>query len=177
MATSLLPSTLRVWFETLFPEWSLPSRLVLKICKVDWDEEFKAEKATYKDLKDLQGVLIPKYYGELSHNGTRACLLSDIGGACMATPAGAVLTMADFKDMMTGTLTALVEFGMLPDDTKLDNFHLVGDKVMAVDLEMVCKVTSRESVATEVASVRDCLVKQYAANQRCFWEDGKIQQV
>nr|UUW39084.1 hypothetical protein [Epichloe sp. LpTG-3]UUW39102.1 hypothetical protein [Epichloe sp. LpTG-3] len=176
IATSLLPSALRMWLRASFPEWSLPSCLVLKKCKVGWDEEFEAEKATYKHLEQLQGILIPEYYGEVRHGGTRACLLSDIGGACMATPAGAMLAMTEFRDMITATLTTLAEFGVLPDDTKLDNFHLVGDKVMAVDLETVSKVTSKEDVAAEVASVRDCLARQYAANQRCFWDDGQLQQ-
>lgn len=165
-----------MWLRASFPEWSLPSRFVLKKCKVGWDEEFEAEKAAYEHLKQLQGVLIPEYYGEARHNGTRACLLSDIGGACMATPAGAVLAMTEFRDMITTTLTTLAEFGVLPDDIKLDNFHLVGNKVMAVDLETVSKVTTKEDVDTEVASVRDCLARQYAANQRCFWEDGHLQQ-
>ncbi|KAK2592646.1 hypothetical protein QQS21_009645 [Conoideocrella luteorostrata] len=54
--------------------------------------------------------------------------------------------MAAVQDMMTATSTALAEFGVLPDD-----IHLFGDKVMIVELEMVAKVTLRESVATEVA--------------------------
>ncbi|GAB0137265.1 hypothetical protein EsDP_00005538 [Epichloe bromicola] len=67
--------------------------------------------------------------------------------------------------MITATLTTIAEFGVLPDDIKLDNFHLVGDKVMAVDLETVSKVTSKECVATEVASVRDILARH---NLGCY---------
>ncbi|OAA41680.1 sulfate permease II [Metarhizium rileyi] len=107
----------------------MPSRLALKTHKKGWDEEFEVEKSTYAAMKDLQGIRIPKYYGELKYNGTRAILLSDIGGACIGDPAGAILGREEFRRMMNEALTDLARFGVLPDDIRLENFHLVDEPV------------------------------------------------
>jgi hypothetical protein len=53
--------------------------------KDGWDEGFEMEKATYERLACLQGLVIPRYYGEVQCEGTLALVLSDIGGACVAT--------------------------------------------------------------------------------------------
>ncbi|KAM7209877.1 hypothetical protein V8F06_014742 [Rhypophila decipiens] len=54
--------------------------------KEGWEEEFHMEKAAYARLRPLQGIVIPEFLGEVRCDKTRAILLSDIGGACLATP-------------------------------------------------------------------------------------------
>ncbi|KAH6628907.1 hypothetical protein F5144DRAFT_605015 [Chaetomium tenue] len=92
----LLPRVAQVWFQSCFHEWALPGQLVLKKQKDGWDEEFETEKATYAKLVPLQGVVIPRCFGQLRYEGTRALLLSDIGGVCLATPEGGLLDLGDF---------------------------------------------------------------------------------
>ena len=58
--------------------------IILKVQKSGWDEEFDTEKAAYEKLKRLQGRVIPICYGQAQYEGTRALILSDIGGACIA---------------------------------------------------------------------------------------------
>ncbi|KAG8405523.1 hypothetical protein J3458_022172 [Metarhizium acridum] len=141
-----------------------------------WDEEFETEKSTYEKIKSLQGVRIPRYYGESKYNGTRAILLSDIGGACIGDPAGAIWDVQEFRRMMRDALTDLARFGVLPDDIGLENFHLVGDKVMAVDFEMVYDKFSEEDPAREVESLTTWLARLYAGRQNDFLEHGKIEE-
>lgn len=93
----LLPRPAQVWFQSCFPEWALPGQLVLKKQKDGWDEEFETEKAMYAKLAPLQDVVIPRCFGQLRYEGTRALLLSDIGGVCLATPEGGLLDLGDFR--------------------------------------------------------------------------------
>ncbi|KYK56286.1 Protein kinase-like domain protein [Drechmeria coniospora] len=171
---TLLPSPWLARCKASFPEWSLPSCLVVKKHKDGWDEEFEAEKATYAKLASLQGIVIPECYGEIRYCGARALLLSDIGGACLATPAGALLDEATFCRIMHDALTTLTRFGVLQEDRKLDNFHLVGDAVMVVDLESMSEGLSDEEFASDVASTVKWLARFYKTNQHCFLEDGFI---
>jgi hypothetical protein len=105
--------------------------------KDGWEEEFGSEKATYARLRSLQGIVIPEFLGEVRYENTRALLLSDIGGECLATPQGALLEVADFRRMPFQALTALSQFGILQVDEKVENLHYVRDKIMVVDWEMV----------------------------------------
>lgn len=47
----------------------LPDRIVLKIPKPNWDDEFANEKYIYNKLSRLQGHTIPVYYGEATYDG------------------------------------------------------------------------------------------------------------
>ncbi|KAK0701107.1 hypothetical protein B0T21DRAFT_379317 [Apiosordaria backusii] len=165
----------RAWFGSFFPEWNLPSRVVLKKEKKGWEEEFEMEKATYARLRPLQGTVIPKFLGELRCDNTRALLLSDIGGVCLATPEGALLEVADFRRMLYQALTAVSQFRILQEDIKLDNFHHIGDKIMVVDLERVSEEPlSDEQLDLGIKYAVDSLAARYEDNQFCFWEDGLI---
>lgn len=175
MIVSLLSSQLRSWFDSAFPEWSLPSQVILKTQKEGWDEEFEMEKATYTKLRPLQGVIITKFLSEVRYNGVRALLLSDVGGACLATPEGALLELAEFRRMLAQALTALSHFAILHHDVKLDNFHVARDRIMVVDLERVSDgPLSDEYLEVGIESAVDSLARHYESNQYCFWEDGLI---
>lgn len=163
---------MRDWFETRFPEWNLPSRLVLKKYKEGWDEEFDQEKATYESVKPLQGIVLPHYYGELRYEGTRALLLSDIGGDNLTTPQASVFQEAELFRMLRAAFLALMSFNIVQGDLKLDNFHVVGDKIMAVDLEQVYK--PGEDIARQSDHEAEFLLMSYRENQRAFLQDGNI---
>ncbi|TWU73408.1 hypothetical protein ED733_003575 [Metarhizium rileyi] len=177
IGVSLLPLPLRALVEKFFPEWNMPSRLALKTHKKGWDEEFEVEKSTYAAMKDLQGIRIPKYYGELKYNGTRAILLSDIGGACIGDPAGAILGREEFRRMMNEALTDLARFGVLPDDIRLENFHLINGEVMIIDFEMVRKCDSKEDSIREVEHLTDWLAKLYEGRQQDFLNRAMIAKI
>ncbi|KAL6411782.1 hypothetical protein AUP68_04159 [Ilyonectria robusta] len=83
------------------------------------------EVIAYEKLRALQGITIPRWYGEMEYDGTRALILSDIGGDCLATPEGAVLDEKDLHPLLYQALSSLTNLGVSHDDTKLDNFHLV----------------------------------------------------
>lgn len=169
------PPTIRAWFESSFPEWNLPSQVILKKEKDGWDKEFEMEKTTYTKLRPLQGTVIPKFFGELKYNDARALLLSDIGGVCLATPEGALLEVDDFRRMLRQALTALSQFGIVHGDEKLDNFHLTRDKIMVVDLERVNEEPlSDEQLDFGVKCTVEHLSYFYESNQYVFWEDGLI---
>jgi hypothetical protein len=158
-----------------FPEWNLPAQLILKRQKEGWEEEFETEKAAYAKMQPLQGVVIPRCFGELRYDNTRALLLSDIGGACLATPTGSLLEIPELRRLLRDTLTALAQFRILQDDVKLDNFHVVGDRIMAVDFERLQNQDMPEDeIAVDVEGTIQWLARLYEGNQYCFWEDGFI---
>ncbi len=173
--THLFPSPIRSWIESRFPEWSLPRRLILKKQKEGWDEEFETEKETYTKLRPLQGTVIPRYFGELRYEGKRAILLSDIGGACLATPEGLLLEMDDFRRMMYEATEALARFGIVHDDIKLDNYHVTGDKIMVLDLERMSEdLTGHQHLDQLVKGTVDQLAKRYEHTKYWHWKDGQI---
>ncbi|KAL2160782.1 hypothetical protein VTH06DRAFT_979 [Thermothelomyces fergusii] len=173
---SFLPSSAKGWFEWLFPEWCLPSQVIFKKYKDGWDEEFQSERKAYARLKPLQGIVVPKLYGELTYHepfsSRRALLLSDIGDACVATAEGALLSVPDFRRQLHQTLTTLSHFKVYQDDVKLDNFHLVGDKIVMVDLERL----QGENVSYEIGvdGTVKWLADLYEDHQYCLWKDGHI---
>ncbi|KAH0592312.1 hypothetical protein MHUMG1_09925 [Metarhizium humberi] len=170
VAVDLLPPLLRGWFEKCFPEWSLPNRLVLKACEDGWDQEFQIEKSAYATWKSLQGIRIPRYFAELMYRGIKAILLSDIGGARVGEPAGALLDKEEFRRLIKDTLSDLAQLGALPYDNRLENLHIVGDKIMAVDFEMVDEVAS----ASQIQYLTDWLAELYGNRQQDLLNSGTI---
>lgn len=49
------------------------------------------------------------------------------------------------------SLTDIAGFGVLPNDRRLENFRLVGKRVMVVDFEMVRKLDTQEDANKQVA--------------------------
>ncbi|KAI8678817.1 hypothetical protein NCS55_00604200 [Fusarium keratoplasticum] len=156
----ILPSVLSSRILSSHPEWALPRHFVFKKQKEYWESEFELEKAAYEMLRPLQGRFIPICFGQIDYDDTRALLMSDIGGACLATPEGAILRHDELQPLLEETLTALVNMGVSHDDLKLDNFHLVeddrgGDRIMAVDLERVDMGLSEKQAAFAVKCAVD----------------------
>lgn len=144
---------------------------MLKVCKDGWDQEFEIEKSAYNTWKSLQGIRILRYFGELKYKGTKAILLSNIGGACVGEPVGALLDKEEFRRLIKDTLSDLAQFGALPDDTRLENFHIVGDKMMAVDFEMIDEVAS-----AKIEDLTDWLAELYGNRRQDLLNSGKIEE-
>lgn len=178
MLLSYFPAVIACWLRKNLREWCLPESIVLKAAKDGWDEEFEREKATYEYLQPLQGVTIPRYYGCLDYEGKKALVLSNIGGACLATPEGAVLDERDLRELVMEALTALTSMGVAYDDTKLDNFHLVTDngrdKIMIVDLEIVDQSLSEDDLAFTTECEMNHLIRLYRMHLDCLQHDGHL---
>jgi hypothetical protein len=170
---SLIPNPLRRWFELGFPEWFLPNIVVIKMEK-GWSEEFDIEKIAYDLLKPVQGIRVPKHYGELVCNGTRARLLSVLGGQCIAKPERALLAAAELEPRLFELLTALAEHGVVQDDVKLDNFLVHCNNVQAVDFETVNLNLSELDAAFMVKCLVRHLMDHYREHERCLVFDGYL---
>ncbi|KAK3363174.1 hypothetical protein B0T25DRAFT_587189 [Lasiosphaeria hispida] len=171
---SCLPHPIRIWLGSWFPEWNLPPRTVLKKRKEGWDEEFNAEKANYAKLRPLQGVVIPRLFGELVYDSEKTLLLSNIGGPCLSTPEGALLELDDLRQMLRQALTATSHFRILQDDVRLDNFHFINGKIMVVDLETVNVILSDEDLAFGIDCAVERIARLYADYQYSLWDNGTI---
>lgn len=123
-----------------FTEWVLLPRIVLKRQKRGWDEEFDNEKAIYQVLTPVQGKAVPVCYGEAEctkteTTGTRALVLSDIGGVSLHEDNARGLGVAQLEGMLSEPFRALAELRVSHDDYKLDNYRLVGGRIMIIDFD------------------------------------------
>ncbi|GAB1313904.1 Protein kinase domain-containing protein [Madurella fahalii] len=135
-----LPAPLRGLLQSRWPEWFLPPRIVLKRQKEGWDEEFENEKAVYQRLAPLPGTVIPNYYGEVecpatAYTAGRALVLSDVGGIGLYEDAASGLDTEHVENMLLESLRPLASLGVAHDDSKLDNYRLVGDRIMVIDFD------------------------------------------
>ncbi|KAK5660768.1 hypothetical protein OQA88_12134 [Cercophora sp. LCS_1] len=175
-----LPSPLRSRAHSSFPEWGLPTNIIiiLKKQKGGWDDEFDTEKAAYEKLKCLQGLVIPICYGQAQYEESRALVLSDIGGSCVAEPEGAVLSEQDVRPLFDQALNALASQGISHDDLKLDNFHLVnrgGNQIiMIVDLERINQLPPQKDPTQMVQGDVNFLMRAYRDHLECLREDGLL---
>ncbi|KAK4115961.1 hypothetical protein N656DRAFT_775960 [Canariomyces notabilis] len=173
-----LPSPLRSWANASFPEWFLPTKIVLKKQKDGWEEEFDNEIAVYERLKCLQGLVIPRCYGQAQYEGTRALVLSDIGGVCVVEPEGAVLSVQDMRLLFDQALRALASRGITHDDLKLDNFHLINNNgrdwaIRVVDLERINIIPPDYNPMEEMQYDLDHLMRQYKGHFESLRADRK----
>ena len=136
----LLPVSLRNMLVTRWPEWFLPPKIVLKRQKAGWDEEFDNEKTIYQRLSPLQGTVVSVCYGEAVCPATetttsRALVLSDVGGIGLYEDAAGGMETEHVEVMLVESLQALANLGVAHDDSKLDNYRLIGDKIIAIDFD------------------------------------------
>lgn len=168
--------SLRSWAERSFPEWSLPLPIILKQKKEGWDEEFDTEIATYEKLRGLRVTIIPICYGQVRFEAKPALILSDIGGACVAEPKGAVLREEHLRPLFRQALSALMSQGISHDDLKLGNFHLVrnsaGRAIMVVDLERVNEIPPEKDRDQIVQWDVNSLMRNYRDHLECLQWDG-----
>ncbi|PTB45219.1 hypothetical protein M441DRAFT_64889 [Trichoderma asperellum CBS 433.97] len=137
-ALSICPKFAQPRLQKWFPEWYLPRNIVLKTQKPNWVNEFHAEIKFYRALEPLQGIYIPQYLGATEFNGVKSHVLSDVGGICMADIDGDDASIAPaVEKLFRHTISTVASLGYYQNDMRLDNFHLVGDKIVIVDLEQM----------------------------------------
>ncbi|RMJ18927.1 hypothetical protein CDV36_001330 [Fusarium kuroshium] len=117
-----LPLVIQSLVKSVVPGYFLPSRIVIKKLKPGWSDEFKNEKI---------------------HN-TRALILSEVNGVEACNQKFPCLEPSEFQRRIEEAFAELAKFGLAYGDIKLDNFLLVGDRVVIVDLESVWEDTPDE---------------------------------
>ncbi|KAM0245756.1 hypothetical protein ACHAQJ_010473 [Trichoderma viride] len=135
-AFALCPKFTQHYLRKWFPEWYLPPNIVLKTEKLRWEREFDSEIACYTALQSLQGTYVPQYFGLAKYMGVRSHVLSDVGGISMSyidEDDEAVVPVVE--DLFRNSISAVASLGYYQNDMKLDNFHLVGNRIVLVDLE------------------------------------------
>jgi hypothetical protein len=156
-AANWLPSFARKWLQRFLPGPFLPPTVIIKKLKPTWDAEFDHEKSIYQKLKPLQGHVIPILYGEGSCDGTRALVLSDVGGVSLYGDQVRCLSESRIKEMLRPALRAILSMGVEPGDENPRNFHLVEDRIFILDFEDTAPVNPsrvdelEEAVAEAVA--------------------------
>ncbi|KOS18220.1 hypothetical protein ESCO_002869 [Escovopsis weberi] len=162
----LLPVSLQEPLRRHLPEWFLPPLIVVKSQKPDWDDEFDDELDTYRRLRSLQGSVIPRHFGTARVAGLRAHILSDVGGFSLPLKGASGIEDSAFRDMLMRALGALAFQGFIHDDLKLDNFHLVGDRIVVLDLEQMEFVDSWETRKTVLLSAINDIAGKYTRHHR-----------
>jgi tRNA A-37 threonylcarbamoyl transferase component Bud32 len=173
--------------RSTYQEWFLPARIVLKREMDDHPRSFDMERAVYERLRPLQGRVVPRLLGQIEYDGGRALVLDDIGGVCLADPSGGMVMLEKGDERRRGeelgrllgeALVELAAKGVSHDDTKLDNFHLVGDgdrdggRIMVVDFELVDLDLGEEDAAWVVRANVESLVGRWREHLERLKEDG-----
>ncbi|KAK5999036.1 hypothetical protein PT974_01423 [Cladobotryum mycophilum] len=172
--TALLPKPIQAFIRRWFPEWFLPSAIVLKTQKPRWEEEFDLELANYKALQSLQGVLIPCHYGIAYYQGIRSHVMSDIGGLNICeTEETSPEAVPVIGEMLRQAIATLAHSGFSQGDLRIANFHVVGDKMMMIDLEQVYLEPSIEYAEKLVKHSVSHIIRQYKNYQEAV-RDGWV---
>ena len=114
------------------------------------------------------------YYGQVKCCSVLAIVLSDVRSLCLAGLEGAVLDSESLHPLLHLAFNALAGLHISHNNIKLDNFHLVGKKVMVVDFEHV--VTELSDADFEWATQNSVcrLIGYYRENVNCFMSDGLL---
>lgn len=156
-----LPLCIQSLARSIIPGYFLPQKVILKSLKRDWDDEFENEKTMYKRLESLQGRVIPTLYGEAQYERSPALVLSYVDGILpFKQDPDAPLDADEFESRVESALWEFTTFGVAYGDTKLDNFLIVRDGVVLVDLEAVSEVEPN-LYELAVTSHLDHLMMQY----------------
>lgn len=118
--------------------------VIVKQQKNNWEKEFWNEKAVYDKLQELQGKVIPLFFGQGYFDGLPALILSEIDGVTLYELARSKddFSREALKTYLEDVFRQFSEYGALYRDQRLDNFLLCDQgsqqcKVMVVDLEQV----------------------------------------
>lgn len=109
--------------------------------KDEWEEEFRSEIKAYDKFKELQGTVIPHFFGHGSFNRLPALILSEVAGTTLydlARDKECKVQDETLESQLKEVFAVLSGYGAVYWDQKLDNFLLSdNDMVMVVDLEQV----------------------------------------
>ncbi|KEZ41677.1 hypothetical protein SAPIO_CDS6838 [Scedosporium apiospermum] len=166
-----LPETIQSIAKAIWPGLFLPSQVILKKLKPDWDEEFDHEKTTYEALDTLQGDVLPQLFGEAQFEGTRALILSYVAG--VSCDKVTHFEVEDFQQMLEQAFLPLQRLGYVHDDPRLDNYLLVEDrKIVVLDLEHLCE-DDMDTVDFTAGTILEMLMLWYKRHKEAV-ETGNI---
>ncbi|KAK7212487.1 hypothetical protein V2G26_019665 [Clonostachys chloroleuca] len=188
-----LPEAATIWAQKHFPEWFLPSTLIVKCRKrndpehVNWlpaDHEppymskFDTEIMAYDQLKDLQGIAIPKFLGRTICRGKHAMLLQDVPGAYLSNPDGATLTYNEMRDLLERCYYELAEFSAVQINPSTRNFVLSPNRqrLMTVDLEHII-MDHPDLILLDFDSIcaQGGVARTYVGLQRYYRKEGYLE--
>jgi hypothetical protein len=86
-------------------------------------------------LKSLQGHYIPICYGEVNFNGSRALLLSDVGGYSLNGQNVREIDRDVLRKMLHEAIRSVNNYLIEPPEMKLEHFHVVDDHIVMLDWE------------------------------------------
>lgn len=140
----ILPRYFQSWIKTRWPEWFLPPTVIFKRQKPGRREEFDAEIEAYETLRAAQGEVIPICYGVVlcsqgdSDGGVRkrrALILSDVGAVALDSRDCPKLESDHLRNMLRDAYWGMAKFGIINDDPKVSNHHVVDGRIVVLDLE------------------------------------------
>ena len=162
------------------PEWFLPTRVILKRQKPQWEEEFEREKAIYEILRPAQGSVVPVCYGEVrcclgddwhASPKRRSLILSELGGWDLNGDDCPKIAIPKLEKMLKDAFREMRNLGVVPDDLKLENVRFLGDKVMFIDFEIAN--TCPDSLDYLAENGIDRIVSKYQVHQEALeYEHG-----
>ncbi|KAI0388293.1 hypothetical protein F5Y17DRAFT_470513 [Xylariaceae sp. FL0594] len=177
--TSWVTSWVPQFFQPVLPEWFLPPVMILKERNPLKPEEYRNEVEKYKQLRSLQGDVIPRFYGEtISDDHTPAILLEFIEGTPLhklpeedlfsqpiLTAHHDRLPLYDLRrdDIPNPQLLSKLQYmydqftrnGVVHGDPKLHNFIHSDHGVVAIDLEFSHLLPHDVTNKHELASLID----------------------
>lgn len=92
----------------------------------------------YHHLKPIQGIFIPRFYGEAIYDGSPAFVLSEICGRRLYDIDFDTRPEADdyiLEAKLEEAFKALTKYGVIHGDPELHNVFEVEDRVMIIDFE------------------------------------------
>lgn len=158
----------------------LPSRVVLKkedeeLLKTRGDDApnlFDAEVMAYRHMQALQGDFIPKFYGVTKVAGSRAMILSDIGGVTLMDENMPSMEEDQLRHGLRKPLEAIRLCGVLLEDVSPQNVHYCEGNFITFDFEFIeMRSGSLEDMMEDVSMQVDSVVYWYKKRQRAIHRD------
>jgi len=132
--------------------------------KPGWEDEFNNEKAMYMQMKARQGDVIPILYGKAKYERARALLVSFIDGVRLSQVTN--LTVEEVRRKIEDAFLPLKHYGVVLDDIKLDNFILIDDGIVIIDLEQAYEPVVPGEIEYTADSVMDTVLNYYKMNKK-----------
>lgn len=159
----------------------LPQHVVVKIENRNLQQQgddagdnlFDTEAKIYRHLQRLQGEHIPKLYGIAIMGGSRAMVLSEVGGLTMVDENMPLLEESLLREKLRKPLQAIRLAGVYHEDVGPKNILYCDGEFVVLDFELakVC-VGSVQEMAEEVDMQIDDLVYYYKKRQRAIRKDA-----
>lgn len=113
----------------------IPRRIILKKEDGERSEDFENEIRIYERLQNLQGTIIPEYFGLASIEGVRALVLSDLGGIALFEEGMPHFEQDRLEEMLARPIRLIRQMGVYLSDLASRNIHWCGDEFRFMDFE------------------------------------------